>query len=116
MSGVTLDVNNTSLAMVVDDLTRLRMDRQQWDYSLDIEIRGICIGTTDKVRWQITQALDENGEYEEHNEMYLADVLEKVVQVIRTDHGNERRRCPHDGQICNHECEGDACWRELDGS
>jgi len=28
----------------------------------------------------------------------------------------EIRYCPHDGQKCGHECEGDECWRELDGS
>ena len=26
------------------------------------------------------------------------------------------RRCPHDDQLCKHDCEGDSCWRELDGS
>ncbi len=26
------------------------------------------------------------------------------------------RRCPHDDQICRHNCEGSECWRELDGS
>ncbi len=26
------------------------------------------------------------------------------------------RHCPHDGQTCTHDCEGDSCWREVDGS
>ena len=26
------------------------------------------------------------------------------------------RLCPHDGVVCRHDCEGDECWRELDGS
>ena len=26
------------------------------------------------------------------------------------------RRCPHDNHRCNHECEEDDCFRELEGS
>lgn len=26
------------------------------------------------------------------------------------------RLCPHDGVKCEHECEGESCWRELEGS
>ena len=31
-------------------------------------------------------------------------------------HFADVRHCPHDGQKCRHECKGDECWRELDGS
>lgn len=26
------------------------------------------------------------------------------------------RRCPHDDKQCAHDCEGDECWREVNGS
>jgi len=62
--------------------------------------------------------LEQDGD-EEYTSEYLADVLEKVVEALRheiAETADLTRYCPHDGQICRHECENNSCWRELDGS
>ena len=45
----------------------------------------------------------------------MKEAFDKVFGTAPVEHKIEKR-CPHDEQICRHECEGDDCWRELDGS
>lgn len=63
-----------------DELTRRRMESEDWDHWLDMKIRGVRLGDTGKVRWHIEQ----DGDME-YDEQYVADVLEKVILVIRAD-------------------------------
>ena len=65
-----------------DEITRRRMDKGEWDHWLDLKIRGVCIGDTGRVRWRLTPDGDDDHEYDEQ---YVADVLEKVIQVIRNN-------------------------------
>lgn len=62
----------------VDEITQKRMDAEEWDYWIDLNIRGARLGNSGKVRWHITQDGDEV-----YSEQYVADVLEKVIKVIR---------------------------------
>lgn len=64
--------------MEADEITTRRLNHSDWDYALDLTIRGTRIGDTGKARWIIVQ--DGDAEYDEQ---YVADVLEKVVLVIR---------------------------------
>lgn len=66
--------------MKTDEVTRRRMDKDEWDHWLDLEIRGVRIGDTGKFRWRLIQ----DGDHE-YDEQYVADVLEKVIQVIRNN-------------------------------
>ena len=61
-----------------DEFTRRRMDAGQFDHCLNLDIAGVRIGNTGMIRWHIVQ----NGDII-YDEQYVADVLEKVVQVIR---------------------------------
>lgn len=63
-----------------DEITRHRMSAEQWDHRLDLKIRGVRIGDTNKIRWRLVQ----DGDHE-YDEQYAADVLEKVIHVIRND-------------------------------
>ena len=65
---------------MTDEVTRLRMEMNEWDHWLDLKIRGVRIGDTGKVRWR----LEQDGDHE-YGEQYVADVLEKVIQVIRNN-------------------------------
>jgi outer membrane protein assembly factor BamB len=56
------------------------MDNNEYDHYLDLSIRGVRIGNTGKVKWHIEQ----DGDIE-YDEQYVADVLEKVIQVIRNN-------------------------------
>jgi hypothetical protein len=50
----------------------------------------------------------------------LGELIESAVEEEKVEPGRIERKgflhCPHDGLKCTHECEGDECWRELDGS
>ena len=63
-----------------DEITRRRIDNKDYDHYLNLEIGGVRIGNTGQVRWRIVQHSDDDIIYDEQ---YVADVLEKVVQVIR---------------------------------
>ena len=65
---------------MTDEITRKRIDSGDWDHWLDLEIRGVRIGETGMVRWKLRQDGDE-----EYDEQYVADILEKMVRVIRND-------------------------------
>jgi hypothetical protein len=65
---------------MTDEFTRRRLDAKDYDHYVLLEIGGVRIGNTGKVRWHIEQDGDQ-----EYDEQYLADVLEKVIQVIRKD-------------------------------
>ena len=43
-------------------------------------------------------------------------VIHQEALAMHEVYLDEDRRCPHDGLRCTHDCEGDDCWRELDGS
>jgi len=64
----------------VDSVTRKRIDKGDFDHHLCIFVDGTRIGKTDKVRWLITTC-DEAQEYEPE---YIAEILEKVIEVIRS--------------------------------
>lgn len=65
---------------MTDEITRRRLDSGEPDHYLVLTIHGVRIGDTGMVRWHIEQDGDQ-----EYDEQYVADVLEKVVQVIRKD-------------------------------
>ncbi len=64
----------------IDEITRKRIDSGAVDHQLNLDIVGVRIGNTGKVRWSIEQ----HGCIE-YDEQYVADVLEKVVEVIRNN-------------------------------
>ena len=64
----------------IDAFTRRRLDNGDYDHYLELNIAGVRIGSTGKVRWHIVQ----NGDIE-YDEQYVADVLEKVIEVIRNN-------------------------------
>jgi len=63
---------------MADEITQRRLNSGDYDHYLNLDISGVRIGSTGMVRWHIEQ----NGDIE-YDEQYVADVLEKVVQVIR---------------------------------
>ena len=68
----------------LDAFTRHRMDDdgEAPDYGLLLDIRGYRIGITNVVRWQVIPVESSaNIDIEDGN--YMADVLEKVVDVLR---------------------------------
>ncbi len=115
MTGIVFEHKPEGLPAVLDSMTRRRIDnpKVEPDHWIELDIKGYRIGMTGRVRWCIEQDGDE-----EYLPEYLANVLEKVVEALRTDSETSdlTRYCPHDGQICRHECENNSCWRELDGS
>lgn len=65
-----------------DEFTRKRIESEsEPDYGLLLDIRGYRYGTEDRVRWRIEPLAWANIDPEDSE--YLADVLEKVVEVIR---------------------------------
>ena len=64
----------------MDEITQRRLDKQDYDHYVELTICGVRIGSTGKVRWKIMQDGDT-----EYDEQYIADVLEKVVEVIRNN-------------------------------
>ena len=65
---------------MTDEITRRRIDSRDYDHWLELTIGGVRIGNTGKVRWR----LEQDGDME-YDEQYLADVLEKVIEVIRNN-------------------------------
>lgn len=67
----------------MDEITRKRIDSGAVDHQLTVDIVGVRIGNTGKVRWHIEQS-----GCIEYDEQYVADVLEKVVEVIRNNNAD----------------------------
>lgn len=61
---------------MTDAITRRRFGNGDFDYEFDFHVVGVRIGNTGKVRWEITHYGDDDPEY-------MADILEKVVEVLR---------------------------------
>lgn len=61
-----------------DEITRRRLDNRDYDHYLNLDLGGVRIGNTGMVRWHIEQ----NGDIQ-YDEQYVADVLEKIIMVIR---------------------------------
>ena len=62
-----------------DPITRKRLDNGDYDYHVDLCIKGVRIGATDKTRWHI-----EAETYDVHYDSeYVAELLEKVIEVMR---------------------------------
>ena len=59
-----------------DAFTKRRLDNGDFDYDIDLNIVGVCIGDTGKVRWRVIHDDDLDPEY-------LAEVLERVIVVMR---------------------------------
>lgn len=70
---------------MIDEFTRRRLDNGEYDHYLLLEISGVRIGDTGMVRWRMEQEGDE-----EYDEQYIADVLEKIIEVIRTNMANTK--------------------------
>ncbi len=68
---------------MTDDITRRRLDFKQFDHFLELTIGGVLIGSTGMIRWHLEQDGDQ-----EYDEQYVADVLEKVIEVIRNNDAN----------------------------
>lgn len=67
----------------MDEFTQRRLDKKDYDHYVELTLCGVRIGDTGKVRWKIIQDGDT-----EYDEMYIADVLEKVVEVIRQNNAD----------------------------
>ena len=67
----------------MDEITRRRLDKCDYDHYLELTIGGCRIGSTGMVRWHIEQ----DGDVE-YDEQYVADVLEKVIEVIRQNNAD----------------------------
>ncbi len=68
----------------LDEFTRRRMDddAEEPDYGLMLDIRGYRVGLQNRVRWQVIPvATTANIDIEDG--VYLAEVLERVVAVLR---------------------------------
>ena len=66
-----------------DDITRKRIDSGAIpDYGLLLDIKGYRLGNTGQARWTIVPIEWTDGIDPEDNE-YIADILEKVVEVLR---------------------------------
>ncbi len=66
-----------------DDITRRRIDSgSEPDYYLLQEIKGYRMGTSGKARWDIG-FLDWSDNIDPEDKKYIADILEKVVEVLR---------------------------------
>ncbi len=74
----------------MDEITHRRMESGDYDHWLNLDIRGVRIGNTGQVRWHI----ERDGDMV-YDEQYVADVLEKVIMVIRKD-------CEDTGEIDGH--------------
>lgn len=61
---------------MTDVITRRRLGNGDFDYEFDFHVVGVLIGDTGKTRWRIIYDDDYDSEY-------IADVLEKVVEVLR---------------------------------
>jgi hypothetical protein len=48
--------------------------------------------------------------------MYTEKMLQEAQQHELSEERRKSKRCPHDGHLCTHFCEGEECWRELNGS
>lgn len=69
----------------LDAFTRHRMDDdgEAPDYGLLLDIRGYRIGTTKIVRWQVIP-VESSANIDIDDGGYIADVLEKVIEVLRS--------------------------------
>ena len=60
-----------------------------------------------KTLWETCHA------YAERDAEGAFDDFRKAIKKLQEV---DLRKCPHDGGKCTHQCEGDECWRELEGS
>jgi len=70
------------MAGQTDEITRRRIDKSEPDYVLVLEILGYRIGNTNNVRWRISP-LEYTSNIDPSDREYLADILEKSVEVLR---------------------------------
>lgn len=68
----------------LDDFTRRRMDDdgEKPDYGLLLDIRGYRVGDTNRVRWQVIP-VESTANIDVEDGGYIAEVLEKVIAVLR---------------------------------
>lgn len=78
---------DVSRIIKVDELTQRRIDSQQWDYELDLTIRGVLVGDSDRVHWVVTQGDLAGSEPTAAHEdpEYIAALLERVVELLRDE-------------------------------
>ncbi len=69
----------------LDELTRKRLEGSEPDWYLLLEIKGWSVGDTDMARWLVT-TVDWSEHIDPENYMYIAEIMEKVVAVIRQEH------------------------------
>lgn len=69
--------------IAADEITRRRIDSGSTpDYGLLLDIKGYRIGNSGQTQWDIIPVeCTENIDPKDNN--YLADILEKVVEVLR---------------------------------
>lgn len=66
-----------------DDITRRRIDSgADPDYMLVLEIKGYRLGTSGLARWNI-KPVDWSDNIDPEDNKYMADILEKVIEVMR---------------------------------